>query len=108
MRKPFRIHRLLVAAGIVVAGALASVAMPSAAHADIQPCDPFDIDCNQWEYQPPQYDAIGLDRDLDDAQDEAEADAAAHCPGGNYDVVRVRATYLSNGQWRYTLTYVCD
>jgi hypothetical protein len=109
MRKPFRIHRLLVAAGIVVAGALASVAMPSAAQADIQPCDPFDPGCNPHEWVPPQYIAIGQDRDEEDAQEEAQAQAAAHCPGFSYDVIRMRATYLPDvNQWKYTLTYSCS
>ncbi|WP_203933448.1 hypothetical protein [Virgisporangium ochraceum] len=102
-----RWSRTLAGAGLAAVAALTVVSAPTAAYADIQPCDPFDIDCNPLEYTPPRYDAIGSDRDLDRARREAEAEAAAHCPGHSYDVVRVRVTY-DDGVWRYTLTYHCD
>jgi hypothetical protein len=71
---------------------------------DYQPaeCGPG---AGDFEYSPPQYDAIGFDRDLDDAQEEAEDLAASHCSG--YDVVRIRPRLQNNGVWKYTLTYTC-
>jgi hypothetical protein len=102
-----RWSRTLAGAGLAAVAALTVVSAPTAAYADIQPCDPFDIDCNPLEYTPPQYIAIGIDADLDRAREEAEDEAAAHCPGHSYDVVRVRAP-RSEGVWRYTLTYTCD
>jgi hypothetical protein len=102
-----RFRRTIAAVSLAAAAALGSVAMPTAARADIQPCDPFDIGCNPLEYTPPQYNAIGTDRDVDDAYDEAAAEAAAHCPGGAYDVIKVRAKLLANGNWQFTLTYSC-
>jgi hypothetical protein len=103
-----------IAAAAIVAGSAALT--PLSASADIserdeeicsndhQPaeCGPG---AGDLEYSPPQYDAIGLDRDLDRAQDEAEDLAAGHCSG--YDVVRVRPRLQSNGVWKYTLTYTC-
>jgi hypothetical protein len=103
-----RLTRSLAAVGLTLAAALTSVAVTTSAHAEIQPCDPFDPGCNPLEYEPPRYDAIGKDRDLDDAQAEAEAEAAAHCPGGNYDIIRIRVSTLPNGNWQYTLTYACS
>jgi hypothetical protein len=99
--------RIVAALGMAVAAALASVAVPTAASADMQPCDIIDPDCDPIEYNPPRYDAIGVDRDEDDAYDEAAAEAAAHCPGGSYDVYRVRGKILSNGNWQITITYSC-
>jgi hypothetical protein len=102
-----RFRRTIAAVGLAAAAALTTVAVPTAAHAGLQPCDIIDPDCDPMEYNPPRYDAIGVDSDPDDAYDEAAAEAAAHCPGGSYDVVRVRGKLLSNGNWQFTITYTC-
>ena len=96
----------------------AATVTPLTASADVsEPDDPIcsgdalPAECGPGDggidYSPPQYDAIGRDTNLTRARDEAEDLAAAHCPGGDFDVVRVRAPLQDNGVWRYTLTYTC-
>jgi hypothetical protein len=102
-----RFRRGFAAVGLTVAAALTTVAVPTAARADLQPCDIIDPDCDPMEYNPPRYNAIGVDSDDEDAYDEAAAEAAAHCPGGAYDVLKVRGKVLTNGDWQFTITYTC-
>jgi hypothetical protein len=103
----YSVRRLLGVLGTVAALALVGMAAPNAAHADLVPCDPL-FDCPPGTVHAPDRVAMGVDRDLDDAQAEAEEQAANSCPGGGFDVVRVRAQLLANGTWKYTLTYRCD
>ena len=98
---------MLAGAGLATMAALAVSTAPAFAQADTRPCDPFDIDCNPLEHQPPQYVAVGVDVDFDRARDEAEDQAAAHCPGHSFDVVKVRIGAQGNAV-KYTLTYICD
>jgi hypothetical protein len=98
-----RFRRGFAAVGLTVAATVVS----AAARADLQPCDIIDPDCDPMEYNPPRYNAIGVDSDDEDAYDEAAAEAAAHCPGGAYDVLKVRGKVLTNGDWQFTITYTC-
>jgi hypothetical protein len=96
------------------AAAMTVLSAPTAALAeisnpDVQPCDPepgFPGICRDENWPSPrQYQAIGRDRDEDDAYDEAVDLARDHCPG--YDTVRIRPSRDGN-IYVLTLTYTCE
>lgn len=89
------------------AATLAVTGLSGVARAELVPCDP--IDCPTGPVYAPEQVAVGVDRDLDVAADEAEAQAGATCAYDHtYDVVRVRALQRPGGRWEYTLTYRCN
>jgi hypothetical protein len=104
-RRPSR--RLLGLTGVLAAVALSIVATPGPAQAELVPCDPL-YNCPGPPVHAPDRVAIGQDRDMDDAAEEAEDQAANSCPGHAYEVVRIRVVQLANDDWKYTLTYRCD
>jgi hypothetical protein len=97
------------AVGLVgaLAATFAVTGLSGVARADIVPCDP--IDCPTGPVYAPEQVAIGIDRDFDDAAEEAEAQAAVTCVYDHtYDVVRRRSDQRPGGRWEHTLTYRCN
>ena len=93
--------------GGAFASTLALTGLSGLAHAELVPCDP--LDCPTGPLYAPEQVSVGLDRDFDTAQQEAEDQAAAACPYSHtYDVVRVHFQQRPGGRWEYTLTYRCE
>jgi hypothetical protein len=97
---------LLVLAAMLACVLTPLVATPGTAHAELVPCDPL-YNCPDPPYQAPEWIAVGRDADLDDAYDEAAAQAANSCPGHSYEIVRVRFEIQPNGSWKAIITYRC-
>ena len=90
----------------LVALLLSPVVAPTAAQAELVPCDPF-YNCPFEDPPPPNWAAVGRDADWDDAFDEADRQARNSCPGGSYQFVRLLSEHPGD-QWKLTLIYHCD
>jgi hypothetical protein len=97
---------LLLLATTFAAAAMSSVVAPGPAGAVLVPCDPI-LNCPEEPVPPREWVAVGLDRNLGRAYDEAVADAENSCPGHAYTTVRLRLELQDDDVWKATLTYYC-
>lgn len=108
MKRMWTFLLALTAATALGVGGYSATAFALPTNPDVGPCEAepgFPGICRDENWPaPPQYQATGRDRDIDESMVEAQDLAVSHCPG--YQTVRIRSSHSGN-IFTTTLTYTC-